>query len=112
MENKNKEKAINKILLGLALKFIPLIIIGLLKGYLNNLLPSLSILISFLILGFFLVGYVFFIKGCYLYSQTKGYLYPWAWLGLLSLLGLSILLLLPSKKNVVYLQGESLTSEP
>lgn len=112
MENKNKEKAINKILLGLALKFIPLIIIGLLKVYLNNILPSLSILIFFLILGFFLVGYVFFIKGCYLYSETKGYSYPLAWLGLFSLLGLSILLLLPSKRNVVSLQDESLTSEP
>ncbi|WP_221645408.1 hypothetical protein, partial [Nostoc sp. UCD120] len=64
MDNKNKEKAINQILLGLALKFFPLIILGLFKGYLNSFSPNLSILIAVLIVGFFLVGYVFVIKGC------------------------------------------------
>jgi membrane protease YdiL (CAAX protease family) len=112
MENKNKEKAINQILLGLALKFFPLIIIGLFKRYLNSLFPNLSILIAVLSLGFFLGGYVFVIKGCYLYSKTKGYSYPWGWLGLLSLLGLSILLLIPSKENIASLQDESLINEP
>ncbi|WP_445630795.1 lysostaphin resistance A-like protein [Nostoc sp. DSM 114167] len=112
MENKNKEKAINQILLGLALKFVPLIIVGLFKGYLNSFFPNLSILIAILIVGFFLVGYVFFIKGCYLYSKSKGYSYKWGWLGLLSLLGLSILLLIPSRENIASFQDEILTDEP
>ncbi|MEH2204552.1 MAG: type II CAAX endopeptidase family protein [Nostoc sp.] len=112
MENKNKEKAINQILLGLALKFFPLIILGLFKRYLNSLFPNLSILIAVLIVVFFLVGYVFFIKGCYIYSKSKGYSYKWGWLGLLSLLGLSILLLIPSKGNIASLQDESLVNEP
>ncbi|MEH2192037.1 MAG: type II CAAX endopeptidase family protein [Nostoc sp.] len=112
MENKNKEKAINQILLGLALKFFPLIILGLFKTYLNIFFPNLSIFIAVLIVGFFLVGYVFFIKGCYLYSKTKGYSYQWGWLGLLSLLGLSILLLIPSKRNIASLQDGILVDEP
>ncbi|MCW5316711.1 CPBP family intramembrane metalloprotease [Nostoc sp. KVJ3] len=112
MEIKKKEKAINQILLGLALKFFPLIILGLFKGYLNTFFPNLSILIAILIVGFFLVGYRFFIKGCYLYSKSKGYSYQWGWLGLLSLLGLSILLLIPSKENIASLQDEILADEP
>ncbi len=111
MENKNKEKAINQILLALGLKFVPLISLGLYKEYLNSLFP-LSGLISFLILGFVLVGYGFFIKGCRLYIASKGYSYNWGWLGLLSLFGLSILLLIPSKINEVSLQDENLTNEP
>lgn len=111
MENKNKEKAINQILLGLALQFIPLIILGLFKPYLNSLSHNLNILIAVLIVGFFLVGYGFFIKGCYLYSKTKGYSYQWGWLGLLSLLGLSILLLIPSKENIASFQDEILADE-
>lgn len=112
MENNKKEKAINQILLGLALQFIPLISLGLSKKYLNSLFPISGILISFLILGFVLVGYGFFIKGCRLYIKSKGYSSNLGWLGLLSLLGLSILLFIPSKRNVVSLQDEILINEP
>jgi hypothetical protein len=112
MENKKKEKAINQILLGLALQFIPLISLGLSKKYLNSLFPISGILISFLILGFVLVGYGFFIKGCRLYIKSKGYSSNLGWLGLLSLLGLSTLLFIPSKRNVVSLEDGILTNEP
>ncbi|MEH2056719.1 MAG: CPBP family intramembrane glutamic endopeptidase [Nostoc sp.] len=112
MENNKKEKAINQILLGLALQFIPLITLGLSKKYLNSLFPISGILISFLILGFVLVGYGFFIKGCRLYIKSKGYSSNWGWLGLLSLVGLSILLLIPSKRNRVSLQDETLVNKP
>ncbi|MBD0388578.1 MAG: CPBP family intramembrane metalloprotease [Nostoc sp. C3-bin3] len=112
MENKKKEKAINQILLGLALKFVPLITLGLSKEYLNTLFSIYGVLISFLILGFVLVGYGFFIKGCRLYIESKGYSSNLGWVGLLSLLGLSILLLIPSKRNGVSLQDESSVNEP
>ncbi|MBD2730094.1 CPBP family intramembrane metalloprotease [Nostoc sp. FACHB-892] len=112
MEIKKKEKAINQILLGLALKFVPLITLGLSKEYLNTLFSIYGVLISFLTLGFVLVGYGFFIKGCRLYIESKGYSSNLGWVGLLSLLGLAVLLLIPSKRNAVSLQDESSVNEP
>ena len=114
MENNKKEKAINHILLGLALQFGPSITLVLYVKYLDSLFAISGILIFFIILGlgFFLVGYGFFIKGCRLYIKSKGYSYNWGWLGLLSSFGLSILLLIPSKINGISLQNESLTNEP
>lgn len=115
----NKEKAINLILLGLTIQFAPLIIfsiflpfLAIFKESLNSLSPTLNLLISLLILGFFLVGYGFFVKGCGLYIESKGYVSNWGWLGLLSIFGLSILLLIPTNKNVASLEDESLLQNP
>ena len=107
-----KDKAINLILLGLTVKFAPLIIFGIFKEYLKSFSPILNLLISLLILGLFLVGYILFIKGCRLYTESKGYSSNLGLLGLLSIFGLSILLLIPSKKNVASLQDESLPYDP
>lgn len=103
-----KEKAINLILLGLALKFFPLLILGLFTEPFSNLFFGLRSLISFLIFGLFIVGYVFFIKGCCLYTESKGYSNSWGWIGLFSYLGLSILFLLPYSKNIAFLPDEKL----
>jgi uncharacterized protein len=93
-----KEQAINRILLGLAVQYIPLIILGTIVEELKELSSILSVVISFSALGFFIVGYVFFIKGCRQYTQSKGYSSNWGWLGLFNVFGLSILLLIPDKK--------------
>ncbi|MDB9536299.1 type II CAAX endopeptidase family protein [Dolichospermum planctonicum CS-1226] len=110
----NKEKAINLILLGFTIQFAPLIIfsrfLAIFEEYLNSLSPILNPLISLLILGLFLVGYGFFVKGCGLYIENKGY--NWGWLGLLSIFGLSVLLLIPTNKNVASLEDESLLYDP
>ena len=106
-----KDKAINLILLGLTIKFAPLIILGIFKEDLKS-FSSILTLLSFLTLGLFLVGYILFIKGCRLYTESKGYSSNLGLLGLLSIFGLSILLLIPSKKNVPSLEDESLPYNP
>lgn len=112
----NKEKAINVILLGFTIQFAPLIIfsifLAIFEEYLKSLSPILNPLIFLLILGFFLVGYGFFVKGCGLYIKSKGYVSNWGWLGLLSIFGLSVLLLIPANKNVASLEDESLLYDP
>lgn len=110
MKNK-KEKAVDLILLGLALTFVPLIIISPFSKELKYLPSTWYFSISCFILSLVLGGYIYLIKGCRLYSKSKGYLY-WGWLGLFSFLGLSILLLIPSKKNSVSLQDENLSDNP
>lgn len=101
----SKGKALDRILLGLAVQFIPSFLVGTFVTDLNK-LPSLwSLILSFSALGFFVGGYVFFIKGCRHYVQSKGYSSKWGWLGLLSLLGLSILLLIPHRKSTIPLSS-------
>jgi uncharacterized protein len=51
------------------------------------------------VLGLFIWGYIFFIKGCCCYVQSKGYSSKWGLLGLFSVFGLAILLLISDKKN-------------
>jgi len=116
-----KEKAINLIWLGVALKFVPVLILQVIfpeyfKDSSHNLSPVyLPPLLSFLFYSLFLIGYRFFIEGCCLYIESKGYSYKWGWLGLLSLPSLSLFLLLPFKKNAATLQSlenESLVNKP
>ncbi len=96
-----KEKALNRILLGLAVQYIPLFLLGTIVKDIKELPSILSSVISLSALGFFVGGYVFFIKGCRQYTQSKGYSSDWGWLGLFSVFGLSILLLIPDKKSTV-----------
>lgn len=110
MKNK-KEKAINLILLGLALISIPSIIISPFSKEIKNLPFGWNLLVSCLILCLFLGGHIYSIKGCYLYIKSKGD-FSWKWLGLFSLLGLSIFLLIPSNKNTASSQDESLSDNP
>ncbi|NEP85329.1 MAG: hypothetical protein F6K39_48945 [Okeania sp. SIO3B3] len=105
-----KEEALDKILLGISLKIIIPGSFGLLFPELyensnndNNLVLGLN----FLILILFLVGYVIFIKGCFLYIKSKGYSSNWGWLGILSLLILPILFFIPSKRDKIYVQSEN-----
>lgn len=110
-----KAKAINRILLGLAVQYIPLILLGTIVKDLKELPSILSSVISFSALGFFVGGYVFFIKGCRQYTQSKGYSSNWGWLGLFNVFGLSILLLIPDKKNTVSIPsspGQNLYVQP
>ena len=74
-----KEKAINLILLGLAVQYVPLIPLGIFAKDLNKLPSIWSLVISFSIIGFFIWGYIFLLKGCRRYVQSKGYSYfgPW-----------------------------------
>jgi uncharacterized protein len=76
-----KEKAIDLILLGMAIQWIPSAILrmdiqwipfAILGGFFVGLDKLWSI---FGLLGyiFFIIGYIFFIKGCLLYAQSKGY---------------------------------------
>lgn len=110
-----KEKAINRILLGLAVQYIPSIMLGTIVKDLKELPSILSLVISFSVLGLFIGGYVFFIKGCCQYTQSKGYSSSWGWLGLFSVFGLSILLLIPDNKNIVSLESsprQNLSAQP
>ena len=107
-----KEKAIALVLIGLAIQFIPLFIIGLLFLSFNVKNSPPNLLLSFLILDLFLLGYIFFIKGCCLYAKSKGYSSKWGSIGLLSVFSLPILLFLPPKKNSFSLQLEKLPSNP
>ncbi|MFM7406089.1 MAG: lysostaphin resistance A-like protein [Cuspidothrix sp.] len=102
-----KEKAINLIWLGFTLKFAPLIILVIFEEYVKSFEPILNLLMLLLILGFFIVGYIFLIKGCRLYIKSKGYGSNWGWLGLLSIFGLSVLLLIPFNKNATSLEDEN-----
>ncbi len=141
----SKEKSINLILLGLTLKFAPLVVLGMFSGYLKNVFPIFNLLIVLSILVIFVIGYKYFLKGCFLYTESKGYSsitlpslprythilllkicgfkdeelpqqiekrYNLGRLGLLSLVGLSILLLIPSKNNLASLQNESCSHHP
>ncbi|WP_143727525.1 hypothetical protein [Moorena bouillonii] len=100
--------------MGLALQFIPLLTLGLLlenfKSFFYSLSPSLKLLIILIILGLLLYGYVPLLKGCRLYIHDKGYASNWGWLGLLSIWGLSVLLLFPTKRNKFYSE-ESLAKD-
>ncbi len=95
MMKTKKEKAINLILLGLALKYVPLITVAIFVENITN----LPYILYFLIL--FLLGYTLFIKGCCLYTQSKGYSSNWGWLGLLSIFCLLIILLIPTNIKIV-----------
>lgn len=100
----NKEKAIDLILLGMAFYFIPLIIGGIVGTYFKDLHPEFLSLISLVVLSLILIGYIPFVKGCCLYISSKGHSLKWGFLGLFNLPGLSILLLIPTKKNAVNLE--------
>jgi uncharacterized protein len=111
-----KDKAINLILLGMAIQFIPLILGGVLLNIfaksLKYLPKSAPALVGLCILSTFLIGYIFLIKGCRLYIQSKGYSPKWGWLGLLSLLGSSILMLIPSRISTTPLAEEDSVDQP
>jgi membrane protease YdiL (CAAX protease family) len=116
------QKAVNLILRGVAIQFIPSIILGKIAGVIaRNIVPlslafALLLLLILLVIAFsFLIGYIYFIKGCCLYIASKGHSSKWGLLGLLSLPGLSILLLIPYKKNAVNLEeslGKNLENNP
>ncbi|NEO22432.1 MULTISPECIES: CPBP family intramembrane glutamic endopeptidase [unclassified Moorena] len=110
----SKNHSINLILCGLAFQFIPLLTLGLIsqknERFLASLYPPLSLLIILLILGLLLYGYVPLVKGCRLYIHDKGYPSNWGWLGLLSIWGLSVLFLFPTKRNKLYSE-ESLAKD-
>lgn len=106
-----KEKAINLILLGLALKYLPLIAVAIFVKNINN----LPYILVFLILGLFLLGYTSFIKGCGLYAQSKGYSSSRGWLGLLSIFCLLIILLMPDRRKIFFplnLSDNSIKTNP
>lgn len=44
-----------------------------------------------------LFGYILFVWGCYQYAKSKGYTWAFGFLGILTILGLIILVLLPDK---------------
>ncbi|NEO36042.1 MAG: CPBP family intramembrane metalloprotease [Moorea sp. SIOASIH] len=110
----SKNNSINLILWGLAFQFIPLLTFGLIlenfKSFFYSLFIPLFPLIILLILGLLLYGYVPLVKGCRLYIHDKGYASNWGWLGLLSIWGLSVLLLFPTKRNKFYSE-ESLAKD-
>ncbi len=111
----SKEKAINLIMLGLAIKYVPLIATMVFAKTLNKLPFVLSLIIFFLLIGLLLVGYIFFVKGCCLYTKSKGYSSKLGWLGLLSIFGLSVILLIPNNKNIVSTQSshnQNLSAQP
>lgn len=105
----NKEKAIDLILLGMVFYFIPLIITEIVTTYFKDLPSVFKLLISLAALSLMLIGYIPFIKGCYLYIASKGHSSKWGLLGLFNLPGLSILLLIPTRRNSV--NSEILESE-
>ncbi|MEL7039102.1 MAG: type II CAAX endopeptidase family protein [Cyanobacteria bacterium J06592_8] len=111
-----KEKALDKILLGAGFKLIPLGIYGSLIETYPDLSDSSDSVISFvlplLILILLLVGYVIFVKGCFLYLKSKGYSSKWGWLGILSLLIFPILLFIPSKRDTSAVQPENSENTP
>ncbi len=98
----NKEKGIDLILLGMAISWIPAAILGRLVD-LDKLSPPFGALVPLFSLGLFIIGLLFFIKGCRLYVQSKGYASAWGWLGLFSIFSLPILVLLPSRKKAISL---------
>jgi uncharacterized protein len=106
-----KNKAINLILLGLSIQFIPTNLIGLyFKGLDRLSANSIAILYSIYLIAF-LVGSVFLVIGCGLYIHSKGYNFKLGCLGLLSLLGSSILMLMPSRIPRFSIE-EDLVDEP
>ncbi|WP_413168137.1 CPBP family intramembrane glutamic endopeptidase [Capilliphycus salinus ALCB114379] len=112
-----KEKALDKILLGVGLKLIPLASLGFLSESFPELLSTDSNSILSLVLSLFvfiscLVGYIFFIKGCCLYIKSKGYSSNWGWLGILSLLILPIFFFIPSRLEQFSVQSENAVNEP
>ncbi|NEP87324.1 MAG: hypothetical protein F6K18_11085 [Okeania sp. SIO2C2] len=105
-----KEKALDKILLGVSLKIIIPASLGFLYPELfenSNYDENLVLALSFLILILFLVGYVIFIQGCFLYIESKGYSSKWGWLGVLSLLILPIFFFIPSKRDKISVQSDN-----
>ncbi|WP_413167719.1 CPBP family intramembrane glutamic endopeptidase [Capilliphycus salinus ALCB114379] len=110
-----KEKALDKILLGVGLKLIPLASFGFLIEIYPELSDSSDSVVS-LVLSLFvfiscLIGYIFFIKGCCLYIKSKGYSSNWGWLGILSLLILPIFFFIPSRLEQFSVQSENLENK-
>lgn len=105
--NSLKEEAVDKILLGVSLKLIP--------GSLGFLYPDLyensknddNFALALLISSLFLVGYVIFVKGCFLYIKSKGYSSNWGWLGIFSLLILPFFFFIPSKREKIFVQSDN-----
>ncbi|NEP23002.1 type II CAAX endopeptidase family protein [Moorena sp. SIO3I6] len=98
----SKNESFNLIICGLAFQFIPLLICVLTllicEGF-SLPFPRFLISLTILTIGY---GYIPLLKGCRLYSYDKGYASKWGWFGLLSILGLSVLLLLPDKRTNFY----------
>ena len=111
-----KEKALDKILLGISLKLIPLATLGLsLKIFpelSDNSNSVFALVLSLLVLIGFIVGYVIFVKGCFLYLKSKGYSARWGWLGILNLLIFPILFFIPSKRDTSAVQPEKSENVP
>ena len=81
----------NKTNIGVGLGLVINIIGSILSRQIEN--PAISILGSLLLI----VGSVIFIWGCWNYAKGKGYHGAWGLLGLLSCIGLVILVLFPDK---------------
>ncbi|NEO36040.1 MAG: CPBP family intramembrane metalloprotease [Moorea sp. SIOASIH] len=95
----SKNESFNLILCGLAFQFIPLLICVLTLLICEGFSLPFPRFLSHLTISGIVYGYVPLVKGCRLYSYEKGYASKWGWFGLLSIVGLSVLLLLPDKRT-------------
>lgn len=95
----SKNESFDLIICGLTFQFIPLLICVLTLLICEGLSLPFPRFLSFLTISGIFYGYVALVKGCRLYSYEKGYASKWGWFGLLSILGLSVLLLLPDKRT-------------
>ncbi|NEP30603.1 MULTISPECIES: type II CAAX endopeptidase family protein [unclassified Moorena] len=101
----SKNESFDLIICGLAFQFLPLLICVLVLLICEGFsLPFPRFLIS-LSISAIAYGYIPLLKGCRLYSYDKGYASKWGWFGLLSILGLSFLLLFPEKRTNFYSEG-------
>ncbi|NEP49267.1 MAG: CPBP family intramembrane metalloprotease [Moorea sp. SIO3C2] len=98
----SKNESLNLIICGLSFQFIPLIICILTLLICEGFSLPFPRFLTTLTISAIAYGYVPFVKGCRLYSYDKGYASKWGWFGLLSILGLSVLLLLPDKRTNFY----------
>ncbi|NES41283.1 CPBP family intramembrane glutamic endopeptidase [Moorena sp. SIO2C4] len=101
----SKNESFNLILCGLAFQFIPLFTFGLILAAFEDWSSPFPGVLFHLIISTFIYGYIPLLKGCRLYSYDKGYASKWGWFGLLSILGLSFLLLFPEKRTNFYSEG-------
>jgi hypothetical protein len=85
-------QGIKLILLGLILQITPLFIFA------NKL--DFGILISLIAIVIIIIGYIIFVRGCGIQAKLKGYSFLFGvGLGLLSIVGISVLVLLHPKRN-------------
>ncbi|WP_013321271.1 hypothetical protein [Gloeothece verrucosa] len=118
MQSINLNKGIKLILLGLSLQIAPLIVWGVISKLLNlsNISGFQSLIVGFfalLTLILIIAGYVISIRGCGIQAKIKGYpFFVGVVLGLLSFLGISILVLLHPKENSPLLNSVRMSDNP